>query len=419
MSLLKAELKNLLPPINVLETLFQESIHSEWPIVCSSYQVLLGCSLSNEHTIAVSTDEKQVRLLVDALKDKLYEVFNTGHWSKVPDQPRQAFTISTFLGVVLALHDDDCPPPNEESVIIDRCLYDLDFGLLMGCPLPGVHESLLNTAIELIKKYKNHDRPQSPPPTKRQRRIDHRRNPDERCDIPVLSRPSVMRFQRDHFEVRRPAILIDCIGDWPAMTKWNQLGYLSAMAGDRTVPIEVGAHYTTEEWSQELVCFNEFIQRQIDRDAACTRIEYLAQHNLFDQVPALRADIKIPDYCCCCDAGESSPSPDIKAWLGPKGTVSPMHHDPKHNLLCQVFGHKTVILAAPEDGANLYPHADAMLANTSQVDAECVDLVRFPLTQKVKFFRLTLYAGEMLYMPPGWWHHIRSQEKSFSVSFWW
>lgn len=426
---LKAELILLLPPISLLKSLFVEGIHSELSIICCSYKALLSSGSGSSESECPKTSNETAKLLISALTDKLYEHINTGHWSNVADQQRQAFTIGTFLGVLLGL-DDDCDP---SEPLIARCLYELDFGLLLGCPLPGGHEALLNKAIERITEYKNsrqHD-PQAPP-TKRHR-LDVQQQCGsfgDRCDIPILAKPSVLRFQKDHFQMRRPALLTDCLNHWPAITKWLQPGYLSSLAGDRTVPIEIGAHYTNEEWSQELVRFREFVRRQIERDTACDRIEYLAQHNLFDQVPGLRADIRIPDYCCCSDddddddvierANEAAGTlPDIKAWLGPKGTVSPMHHDPKHNLLCQVFGHKTVILAAPEDGPNLYPHPGTLLANTSQIDAERLDVERFPLCKNVRFFHLTLYAGEMLYMPPGWWHHIRSQDKSFSVSFWW
>uniref|UniRef100_A0A2P2L7T1 Transcription factor n=2 Tax=Rhizophora mucronata TaxID=61149 RepID=A0A2P2L7T1_RHIMU len=30
-----------------------------------------------------------------------------------------------------------------------------------------------------------------------------------------------------------------------------------------------------------------------------------------------------------------------------------------------------------------------------------------------------LEEGEMLYIPPRWWHYVRSLTTSFSVSFWW
>lgn len=30
----------------------------------------------------------------------------------------------------------------------------------------------------------------------------------------------------------------------------------------------------------------------------------------------------------------------------------------------------------------------------------------------------TLHPGDVLFFPPGWWHAMRSEETSFSVSMW-
>jgi lysine-specific demethylase 8 len=51
------------------------------------------------------------------------------------------------------------------------------------------------------------------------------------------------------------------------------------------------------------------------------------------------SDIFEPEYCCLSDnldEGAAVDETDINAWFGPKNTVSPLHYDPKHNLLAQV-----------------------------------------------------------------------------------
>ena len=47
--------------------------------------------------------------------------------------------------------------------------------------------------------------------------------------------------------------------DWPAVTAWQDWGYLKAKCGRRTVPVEVGRHYTAEQWGQRLMLFSDFL----------------------------------------------------------------------------------------------------------------------------------------------------------------
>ena len=157
-------------------------------------------------------------------------------------------------------------------------------------------------------------------------------------------------------------------------------------------------------------------------DAKKRKKGYLAQHELFEQVAALKKDIYVPDYCALEVEEEGEEEDDgqviLHAWFGPGGTVSPTHTDPYHNLLAQVVGSKAVRLFAPSQSPNLYAHK-GLLNNNSRVNVEKPDLAKFPLFAQARSQRCVLKEGEMLYIPPLWWHHIESLETSFSVSFWW
>ncbi|BAT90800.1 hypothetical protein VIGAN_06208600 [Vigna angularis var. angularis] len=227
---------------------------------------------------------------------------------------------------------------------------------------------------------------------------------------------SLDKFLKDHYLSRSPVIIRDCMAHWPASSKWNDEDYLLRVAGDRTVPVEVGKNYLCAEWKQELITFSEFIQRIKSGACSLGGPTYLAQHPLFEQINELRKDIFIPDYCFA-GGGELR---SLNAWFGPAGTVTPLHHDPHHNILAQVVGKKYIRLYSSSLSEELSPHSGTMLSNSSQVvDLDDVDERKFPKVQELEFVDCILEEGEMLYIPPKWWHYVRSLTTSFSVSFWW
>jgi [histone H3]-dimethyl/trimethyl-L-lysine36 demethylase len=219
------------------------------------------------------------------------------------------------------------------------------------------------------------------------------------------------------------------LDSWPALRLWRDPRYLHRIAGPRTVPVEVGDHYLAEGWGQRLVRFGDFLDKHVlgrDNPALKDHEEstlegraYLAQHPLLDQIPDLAADISTPEYCVLGEEGEVNA---VNAWIGPAGTVSPLHTDPHHNLLCQVAGRKYLRLYSPEQKGAMRPPGSGMTANTSTVDLDDppkageeggAEFAAAP------FLECQLDEGEALYLPPGWWHYVKSLSPSISVSFWW
>ena len=222
--------------------------------------------------------------------------------------------------------------------------------------------------------------------------------------------------------------------------------------------MELGRSYTDEGWGQKILTFKEFMEKYMMRDIKEVQpgkrtdrcadglersddeglgIGYLAQHDLFSQVPLLRNDISIPDYCFTEPLGSvesdldgkcATPrleEPLLNAWFGPGGTISPLHTDPYHNILCQVVGKKYIRLYSPDETDKLYPRgveAGVNMDNTSELDVEGKDdqlLKDYPLFREASYVETVLEEGQCLYIPVGWWHYVRSLSASFSVSFWW
>ncbi|KAI3318297.1 Clavaminate synthase-like protein [Xylariaceae sp. AK1471] len=206
-----------------------------------------------------------------------------------------------------------------------------------------------------------------------------------------------------------PLIIRNSLNEWLALSTrpWNKPSYLLSQTfdGRRLVPVEIGRSYVDEGWGQKLITFGEFLREYIDpsirdsqnhdipapnisgseleSDTSQTQhkpIAYLAQHQLFTQLPTLRTDILIPDYCYTTPPPHPNnplinqpelSEPLLNAWFGPPGTISPLHNDPYHNILTQVVGRKYVRLYSPLETARLAARGKengVEMGNTSSLD---------------------------------------------------
>jgi hypothetical protein len=105
-------------------------------------------------------------------------------------------------------------------------------------------------------------------------------------------------------------------------------------------------------------------------------------------------------------------------WIG-AGVTSHTHYDVQHNFFVQVKGTKRFLLWPPEEADNLYLypylHPRALL---SQVSFTAPDLTAFPRFSKTRAIVAELKAGDVLYVPPLWFHMPTATTASISVSIW-
>ncbi|MDY7546110.1 cupin-like domain-containing protein [Glaciimonas sp. CA11.2] len=105
-------------------------------------------------------------------------------------------------------------------------------------------------------------------------------------------------------------------------------------------------------------------------------------------------------------------------WLGPPGTVTPLHCDYDDNIFAQIWGTKRIFLSPPHQDEFLYTsEANAILVG-SPFNPEAPDFDTFPLARKATMIECIVDAGELLYVPAGWYHQVRSLTFSLSANRW-
>ena len=247
-------------------------------------------------------------------------------------QSRRLYTDACILKSVY-----DTSSPSLDPSAVTQAIEYLDKAIIVaGAAGPGRHDLILDLIHRIQSEHTSLLRPQPLPDVSLSAKAPSTpapvlaaRHPVPRFDVP----PSLASFQRSI--ASRPFIVPGHATDWPALNEhpWHSTQYLRTASGPgRVVPVEVGSDYRTDDWSQKIMGWDDFVT---SLSQPSNEVLYMAQHSLFLQFPVMRGDIIVPDYVYSCPNSSDS-FPDYKpptndeqlvmnAWLGPKGTVSPAH----------------------------------------------------------------------------------------------
>lgn len=244
-------------------------------------------------------------------------------------------------------------------------------------------------------------------------RVEVARQSGARFEVPVRSGLDPDEFREQYYARNVPVKILDMIGHWPAMDKWNP-AYFRAAYGGEIVEVVAGRNSDPKyevnlDSHRRQMRLADFIDAVVSGGAG--NDSYLVANNHFFERPGLTGVLDdigpLDGYLRQKDRARLT-----YLWMGPGGTITQLHHDTMNILFCQIYGSKSIRLIHPDESPWLYNEVGVY----SEVDLDNPDWQRYPLFRHVSPVEVVVNPGDILFVPVGWWHYVRSLGTSISVS---
>ena len=229
--------------------------------------------------------------------------------------------------------------------------------------------------------------------------------------LPVARESSLSNeeFRKTYFKRKSPVVFSDIVNKWPAYTKWS-LTYFQEIDFHSPVHIEDGdvLQGQTRFHKETLRDYvTSLLEGKFDED----QISYLAAFDILRFISELSNDV---DFSLLTHMTVRNV---LFVWLGPPYTITGFHTDWAHNLLAQIQGRKEILLVAPSQSKFMYPSRKYdFRSQLSEIVINETTLDHFPKFGQANVFRVILHPGDMLFIPKGWWHYVKSLDTSISVN---
>lgn len=230
---------------------------------------------------------------------------------------------------------------------------------------------------------------------------------------------------------QQPIVLRGAISGWPLVEQSKRsnkaaIDYLQSYCIEKPVvvysaePEYRGKFFYTEDRTQL-----NFTSTKLPLKSVLQELERLLEvespHSIY--VGSSTVDVFLPGFRAENDISVNAKDPLVSLWVGNETTVA-AHFDAPDNIACCAAGRRIFTLFPPDQIENLYvgpldktPSGQPI----SMVDFDRPDYCKFPKFREALAHAqiAELNAGDALYIPRMWWHHVKSTAKfNVLVNYW-
>lgn len=241
--------------------------------------------------------------------------------------------------------------------------------------------------------------------------------------IPVVTDLDPERFHHDFLTLSRPIVLRGLAKHFPAVGRWSPELFRDAY-GDFRVEAVDGKGWKLDkkdtgvaDVSVRQMTLGERVTKMLE--GGSDYVSFLTELGVRN--PELGADIDVVALSRYIRPPRFTPAPIFKFFIGAGGTSTAWDCAELQNLFVQVYGRKEWIMCAPEHTPCLDPRVISLSQQSchGMVDFRNPDVAGYPLYAHAPLQRVVLEPGDVLYVPPFYWHCVNSPETSIGIAVWW
>ena len=255
-------------------------------------------------------------------------------------------------------------------------------------------------------------------------------SPDQLRSPREIEGVSLQEFQKQISETYEPIVVRQLARDWNLVKAATQsadaaAGYLKKFDGGGLLPLVVcpaetegrlfyDENYDGFNFTREKLTLSEGLNRMLSRTGG-DPFSFFQCLPVAAAVPGLEGELTNPIV-------PEKTKPHV--WIGSRITVA-AHFDEAKNVAIVAAGRRRFTLFPPEQVNNLYiGRLDFTPAGQpiSLADPKTPDFERHPRFREAldAAFSVELLAGDAIYIPAPWWHHVESLDNlNVLVNYWW